>query len=208
MNLGTDNPNNGSFISNKSRKSLISVNNYEESKLQQKLGTTSSIIFLVKSAFGLGLFTVCYGFAKVGYIEGSIITVLMAYLVAYGIWSMAKLANEIEYENKKDGLVINTLHDTGIFSVKKEWQFGIKLLLIVSQMVSNIAVPVANTVMMSEFFYQNFEVNRFLTKSVIGGIYLLVIILCAETEKIKYLATPIFILYMTIALCVVGHNVY
>lgn len=195
-------------MENTSRKSFLSVNNYEESKLQQKLGTPSSIIFLVKSAFGLGLFTVCYGFAKVGYIEGSIITVLMAYLVAYGIWSMAKLVNEIEQENKKDRLHINTLHDTGIFSVKKNWQFGIKVLLIVSQMISNIAVPIANTVMMSEFCYQNFEVNRIITKSVIGAIYLLVIIVCAETEKIKYLATPIFIVYMTIALCVVGQNVY
>ena len=149
----------------------------------------------MKGAFGLGLFTCCYGFAKVGYILGVLITIFVAYINAYGTWVVGKLANEIEDENIKSGLQLNTLHDAGMCCVKKSWRFGIKVAIILSQMFCNISTPVANTVMMGKFMKDNFGINSLISKSVFGLIYLTVVIVCAEVEKIKYLATPIFICY-------------
>ena len=102
---------------------------------------------------------------------GAIITILVAYISAYGIWIVGQIANEFEEENKKDGFILNTIHDTGMCCVKKSWRSGIKILIIFSQMFLNMSTPVANTVMMAKFVKDNFDIDTTISKIVIGVIY-------------------------------------
>lgn len=63
---------------------------YEEAREKNKLGLPMAIIFLIKSAFGIGVFTSCYGFAKAGYLLGAICCIFLCYITTYGMWAVGK----------------------------------------------------------------------------------------------------------------------
>ena len=121
---------------------------------------------------------------------------------------IGSLSNEFENESKEPGFQINTYHDLAMACVKESWKKGMKVLVVISLICLNLSVPIANTLYMAKALHNDFGVNISLIKSIIGLVYLTVIVVLPEPEKIKFIAIPIFIVYVTIYLSVTGHNFY
>lgn len=144
---------------------------YEETRARNKLGLAAAIVFMIKSAFGLGVFASTPGFAKVGYLLGAMICLLMCYVTTYGMYLVGNLANKIEDENRETNLKMLTYHDVAMACVKERFKTFIKSFVIFSLVLVNVSIPVASTVQISVFFFDEFEINTYLSKGVIGLIY-------------------------------------
>lgn len=181
---------------------------YEEVRARNKLGVPEAIIFMIKSAFGLGVFTSCVGFAMAGYLQGTIICLFMCYLTTYGMWTVGNLANEIEQENKDENFRVQTYHDTAVACVPPFGKNFIKILVIACLILVNLSIPIANTVQVAVFIHDEFDANTLVCKGCIGLVYQTIIIQFPEPEKLKLLAMPIFFTYMIIFLSVLGNDLY
>ena len=89
----------------------ITSDRFIASQTYEKLSFFQAMILLVKACFALGIFASSYGFAKVGYILGSIICLIVCYIICYCEYTMGDLANTIEEENEDTNLYLNTYYD-------------------------------------------------------------------------------------------------
>lgn len=109
----------------------------------RQLSLLEATILLVKASIGLGVFSNGYGFAKVGYVLGSIICIIMCYITCYAEYTMVKLANTIEKENEDKDLHIFTYYETAMACVKKKYKLPVKIISAINIMLINLATPVA-----------------------------------------------------------------
>jgi hypothetical protein len=112
---------------------------YEEARAKNKLGLPMSIVFLVKSAFGIGVFTSAYGYAKAGSILGAICCIFLCYITTYGMWLVGKLANIVE-EESNDYTQIKTYHDLSMACMPPALKNPMKVITIVSLGLVNLVV--------------------------------------------------------------------
>ena len=121
---------------------------------------------------------------------------------------MISLANEFENESKEPEFKINTYHQLAMACVKENWKKVTKVLIVISAISINLSATLASTLYFAKTIHEDFDVNISLMKVIIGLVYLTVIILLPEPEKIKFIVIPIFIVYVVVYLSVTGHNFY
>ena len=169
-----------------------------------------AILLTVKSVLGLGIFTSPYGYAKVGLIWGAILSLLVCYVVSYGIVTLLTVTNELEVSSRCSSRSIKTYHDSAMFCFKKTSQKQIiKVLVILSCTIANIAVIVANTSYTANFLSGLFGYNNVtVIKIGITIIFMIVICVIPEPEKIKYFALPAFIGVAIVLTSMVAYNGY
>jgi hypothetical protein len=102
-----------------------------------------------------------------------------------------------------------TYHDAGMACVPPKYKLLTKILVLFSCITANIAVVAANVTNISLFLsdllaYPNLRV----IKLGITIIFLIVIVLVPEPEKIKYLALPAFASIIFVFICMVLYNIY
>jgi hypothetical protein len=102
-----------------------------------------------------------------------------------------------------------TYHDAGMACVPPKYKSLTKILVLFSCITANIAVVAANVTNISIFLsdllaYPNLRV----IKLGITVLFLIVIVLVPEPEKIKYLAFPAFASVIFVFLCMVFYNIY
>lgn len=112
---------------------------YEEARAKNKLGLPMSIVFLVKSAFGIGVFTSAYGYAKAGSILGAFCCILVCYITTYGMWLIGKLANIVEEESNEE-TQIKTYHDLSMACMPPALKNPMKVITIISLGLVNLVV--------------------------------------------------------------------
>ena len=92
--------------------------------------------------------------------------------------------------------------------IKETYKLPIKIITTINIMLINLGTPVASIVLISAFFKDNFGIDTFITKIVMGIIFLIIVIKFPQVQKIKFLATPIFVLFTSIFLCIISNYVY
>jgi uncharacterized membrane protein len=102
-----------------------------------------------------------------------------------------------------------TYHDAGMACVPLKYKTLTKILILFSCITANIAVVAANvtniTLFLSDLIgYDDFQVIKF----GITVLFLVVIVLVPEPEKIKYLAFPAFASVIFVFLCMIFYNIY
>lgn len=125
-------------IAQQSELKPMSSNRFIGEENYEKLSFVFATILLIKCAFGLGVFSSCYGFAQVGYVLGTIICLVMCYICCYGMYTMGNLANSIERDNEGSNLSLKTYHDTAMACVSDSYKFPIKIITIIDMMLVNL----------------------------------------------------------------------
>ena len=91
-------------MDNNEQKAIESLNLLETEKPEasvkgtSKLNNAMAFLMLFKSCVGLGVFSYPFAFSKVGYIWGSVLSMVICYVTTYGMYIMTDISNKIELE--------------------------------------------------------------------------------------------------------------
>ena len=69
---------------------------FNENDEDLKLDNTAICFIIFKSIVGLGVFTYPYALGGAGYIYGACLSILLTYMVAYGMILLVSMASQIE----------------------------------------------------------------------------------------------------------------
>lgn len=69
---------------------------FNQFRKEHKLSLLATFFLLFKSFVGLGLFNYPYAIGKSGYLYGTFLGLLITYMTAYGMYSLARIASTIE----------------------------------------------------------------------------------------------------------------
>ena len=177
-----------------------------------KLSKFQATVLQFKSSMGLGIFACCFAMGKVGYLWGLLISVILCYIVTYGMMTVENLCKQIEMKNMDPNFLssrgqetgflsddyIKTFHDLAYYCSKN---FGIVLGIFAVQFVStiNISIFSANVTNIAHFLSSTTGISMLEAKVAFALIILVVIAFTIEQEKMIWLAIPPSI--MVIALC-------
>ena len=140
---------------------LIGSQSYEDERKARKLGFYQSIIFVLKTMLGVGMFAIPVGFSKVGYILGIIICIVSCYTTTYGMYKLIQISKEIEEQHN---VKIENYHDLPEYCVNDNAKRSFKYLIILSNSFVNVGVIVAISVYLISFFSEMFKINILFAK--------------------------------------------
>lgn len=160
---------------------------------------------MIKSCVGIGLFTSPVGFTEAGYLVSCGISFFVCYLTTYGMWIIASLTNEIEDLTHSAKRVL-TYHDLGMACVTQKWQAFVKWTIILSCTCVNLAVVVANSANLADFFVTIIGGDTRMMKGGLCFVYVLILACTPEPEKIKIFAVPAFLTIVFIFIAMIVTN--
>jgi Transmembrane amino acid transporter protein len=94
-----DNYHKSLLTSNRSEKAGGVINN-DKVDDKEKITGAAPFFFVFKSCVGLGVFSYPFAMGKVGAIWGSILSVIICYMSTYGMYSLTRVAVDVDHRLK------------------------------------------------------------------------------------------------------------
>ena len=185
-----------------------------------KLSKFAATVLQFKSSMGLGIFACCFAMGKVGYLWGLLISLILCYVVTYGMMTVENLCKQIEMKNMDPNFLssrgqetgflsddyIKTFHDLAYYCSKN---FGIIIGIFAVQFVStiNISIFSANVTNIAHFLSSTTGISMLEAKVAFALIILVVIAFTIEQEKMIWLAIPPSIMVIALCFTMSTHNI-